>query len=80
MGTVVATAPESDSSFRFTLDKGTDDGVMPSSVVAVPEGALELTWVSEKGAGGYVRGVKNPDEAANALRRLPYEAIQCKAK
>lgn len=80
MATVTSTARESDSSFYFTLDKGTDDGVMPSSVAAVQNGYLDLAWVSEKSAGGYIRGVQNPDEAANAFRRLPYEAIQCKAK
>jgi hypothetical protein len=80
MAAVTSTARESDSSFFFTLDKGTADGLMPSSVVAIKDGTVDITWVSEKSAGGYVRGVKNPDEAAAAFRRLPYEQVQCKAK
>lgn len=80
MATVTSTAREGDSAFYFTLDKGTDDGLMPSSVIAAPEGSVDITWVSAGSAGGYVRGVKNPDDAAGAFRRAVYESITCKRK
>lgn len=82
LANVTSTAREGDTSIYFTIDKGTDDGVMPSSGFAMQgtSGTIELRWVSETNAGGYVRGVANPDEAAKAFRRLGYEVITCKAK
>ena len=77
---VTSAVRESDTSFDFTIDKGTDDGVMPASVAAAPEGTLDFTWVTNSDAGGYVRGVKNPDAAAKAFEKVVYESITCKPK
>lgn len=78
---VMSARKESDTSIYFTIDKGTQDGVMPSSVIAGPgEGATELTWVTPTAAGGYVRGVSNPEEVATAFRKTAFESITCKTK
>lgn len=77
---VTSAIKESDSSFYFTIDKGTDEGLMPSSVTTVDEGTIDFAWVTAGDAGGYVRGVKNPDQAASALKRVVYESITCKPR
>jgi hypothetical protein len=79
---VTSTARESDASFSFTIDKGARDGLMPSSVVALDDksGTVDIRWVSANSAGGYVRGVANPDEAAKRFQRIVYQAIACNAK
>lgn len=78
---VMSARKETDSSIYFTIDKGTQDGVMPSSVLAGPGvGVAELTWVTPNAAGGYVRNVANPDDAANEFRKTAVETFICKTK
>lgn len=78
---VMSARKESDTSIYFTIDKGTQDGVMPSSIIAGPgEGATELSWVTPTSAGGYVRGISDPEAVATSFRKTAFESITCKAK
>jgi hypothetical protein len=77
---VLSARRESDSSIFFTIDKGAQDGVMPKSTVASEVGTVDITLVGANTASGIVRDVANPDEAANAFRRIVYESFVCRAK
>lgn len=79
---VVSTERQGDTAFYFTIDKGTKDGLMPASALAIggKSGSIDLQWVSPTGAGGWVRGVSDSDEAAKALRSVAYESITCRAQ
>jgi hypothetical protein len=86
--TVMTAEPHGDTSIVFTIDKGTADGVMPSSTgYAIMPGtgmpqpyAIDITWVTATTAGGYVHGVPSSEEASKTIRKLGYEIVTCKKK
>jgi hypothetical protein len=86
--TVETTATQSNNSFAFTIDKGSDDGIMPSSSaygVLPGTGAslpynVDITWVTKTSAGGYVKNVPNAEQTKNTLRKVGVEIAKCSAR
>jgi hypothetical protein len=84
--TVTSTALQTDTSFAFTIDKGTDSGVLPaSSAYAVLAGtgtpqpyAVDVTWATKTTAGGFVKNVANADDMQKTARKLGVEVGSCK--
>ena len=82
---VTSTAIEHKSQISFTIDKGADDGVMPtSSTYALKDGAPRpvsgysgITWVAAKTAGGTV-SAGDAQELAKNVKRIGYERITCR--
>jgi hypothetical protein len=73
------------SEISFTIDKGTDDGVLPSSsayaLAAGPGRPLapyvSISWVTAKTAGGTVTA-GDADELLKIVKRIGYERLVCK--
>jgi len=74
-----------ESTVTFTIDKGTEDGVVPSSTAyALLEGTgmpmpvtVDITWVTKSTAGGVVRGLPDANATARTVRRLGVERVRC---
>lgn len=83
--TVTSTAKATDSTYEITIDKGSDDGVMPSSSAYLVQPGLgtphpykvDIVWVTKSTAGGNVSGVVNGTVTKNDARKLGFEIATC---
>ncbi len=82
---VIASARVHKTRISFTIDKGADDGVLPSSsgyaLTAGPGRPLAqyvgISWVSAKTAGGTV-DAGDADQMLQNVKRIGYERLICK--
>jgi hypothetical protein len=78
----------SEHKVAFTIWKGTDDGVMPTSKVyaLVPDNGVplpykvDITWASGNEAGGYVTVLESSAAVVKTITRLGVEIASCKSK
>lgn len=82
---VIASARVDKTQISFTIDKGADDGVLPSSsgyaLTAGPGRPLaqyvSISWVGAKTAGGTVNA-GDADQMLKNVKRIGYERLICK--
>lgn len=84
-GKVIASARTDKTQITFTIDKGVDDGVLPSSsgyaLGAGPgralSGYVSISWATAKTAGGTMNA-SDADQMLKNVKRIGYERLICK--